>query len=178
MNHSLISVRYAKALFKLVKEQGLQDNVNNDLHLVASIIERNKELEIFLKNPLYKAVQKKEIVSTLFASKTEGLTLKFLFLVLEKGREDLLLQIIRNYGDLYRKEQRILRVVYTAANMPDAVFEAKLKSQLETLLKSRIELTVKEKKELIGGFTLLVDGKLVDTSISSKLKKIQKHLLA
>ncbi|MFT3740985.1 MAG: ATP synthase F1 subunit delta [Breznakibacter sp.] len=178
MNHSLISVRYAKALFKLVKGQGLQHSVNNDLLLVGSVIDGNKELKGFLANPLFKESQKKQILSSLFASKINPLTLKFLHLVLDKKREEHLSAIIRNYGDMFRKDQHILRVVYTAAALPDADFESKLKAQLETLLKSQIELSVKEKKELIGGFTLLVDGKLADTSISSKLKTIQKQLLA
>ena len=134
MNNSLIAVRYAKALYKLVKEQGKLDAVNNELVWISDVLASNSELGQFLYSPIYKVSQKKKIVTELFGAKCTDTTLKFLLLVVEKGREELLLNIIRDFGDLYRSDHGIKRVVYTSAVAPSASFEQELQLQIEQLL--------------------------------------------
>jgi F-type H+-transporting ATPase subunit delta len=178
VNNSLIAVRYAKALYKLVKEQGKLDGVNDEMVWVGEVLTSHSELGYFLYSPIYKVSQKKKIVSELFGAKCSDISLKFLLLVVEKGRENLLLNIIRDFGDLYRSDLGIKRVVYTSAVAPSAIFEVELKQQMEQLLKCKVELTLKVNKELIGGFELMVDSKLMDSSVATKLKQMKKRLLS
>jgi F-type H+-transporting ATPase subunit delta len=178
VNQSLIAIRYAKALFKLVKDKGVLLQVNNDLTLIGRVIKESKDLDAFLNNPMFKVSGKKEIVKTLFGSKCQAVTIDFFNLVIDMRREDLLPAIIRNYGDLVRSELGIKRVVYTSATPLSVEFERTLKDQLENLLVSKIELSIGVKPELIGGFVLLVDGKQADMSVLNRLKQMEKQLLA
>jgi F-type H+-transporting ATPase subunit delta len=177
VNNSLIAVRYSKALFKLVKELGTLDSVYRELVWVGNNLSARSELEMFLNNPIYQTSQKVKIVKQVFEGKCSQSTLQFLLLVVSKGRDSLLPAIVRSFGDLYRSEKGIKRVVYSSAVAPTPAFEVELKTQLERLLKCKVELSVNERKELIGGFELIVDNKMLDVSIASKLKQMKKRLL-
>jgi F-type H+-transporting ATPase subunit delta len=177
VNQSLVAVRYAKALFKLAKEKAIIDIVNTDLAFIKDAIESSAEFKAFLLSPLFKDSAKKELVKTLTEKYIHPITLKFIYLVIERKREQNLSAIIRNYQDFYRKEKSIRQVIFRSASQLNEGFYEALKSQLKDLLNAEIDLKTEEKKELLGGFVLLVDGKLMDASISNQLKQLQKRLL-
>ncbi len=67
--------------------------------------------------------------------------------------------------------------LYTAAPFDEQQSEALLQF-LKNQFKAPIELSVKVKPDLLGGFILTVDGKMADASMSTKLKEIKKQLLS
>lgn len=178
MNQSLVAVRYAKALFKLVKEKELMEKVNSDLVLVKELFKSSAELKDFINSPLYNTSAKKKAINKIIGLRIEPVTLLFLNMVIEKKREVLLPAIIYNYQDFYRKERNIKQVIFLSASKLEPKFYIALKHQLQTTFNATIDLTIEEKKELLGGFVLMVDGKLMDASISNQLKQIQKQLLS
>lgn len=178
MNQSLVAIRYAKALFNLAKEKSVLEKVYNDLVFFRELLSSSSELKGFINSPLYKPSKKKEMVKLLNQSKIESITLQFLYLVIDKKRESILPEIIQNYQDLYRKEKNIKRVLFKSPSKLDPSFYDALKRQIENSLNAQIELTTEQNPELLGGFVLMVDGKLMDASISNQLKQIQKRLLS
>jgi F-type H+-transporting ATPase subunit delta len=81
MDESSISIRYAKALFAVSEERGLITVLKNDINLIADICSKSAEFMQFLKNPVIKVSQKKELISLIFKGKIDELTLDFLKLV-------------------------------------------------------------------------------------------------
>ncbi len=178
MDYSLISVRYAKALFALSNEKGLGSEIYQDINLLKEQFSINKEFSQFITSPVIPATRKKELFKTVFQKQVNELTIKFLITLVDNGREALLIHIAHDFTDMYKREQQIKSVsLYTPTTL-NTDFINTIKTTLEAELHSKVELSVFVKEHLIGGFMLMLDGKLIDTSVFSKLKKIKKQLLS
>jgi F-type H+-transporting ATPase subunit delta len=156
MNHSKISVRYAKALFELAKEQDLLSRVKEDMSLLSQEAAMGSDLQTFLSSPLYTPSEKKTVLSGTFASLVNPLTVRFLELLADNKREIFLRDIARNFLDMVRKEQGIKKVTISSAVTLDA------------------SLVVDP--ALMGGFIMRIGDQQIDASVSTKLKKISREL--
>ena len=52
MSDSKVARRYAQSLMGLALERNIADQINNDMHLIASTCKENRELALLLKNPI------------------------------------------------------------------------------------------------------------------------------
>lgn len=178
MNRSLISSRYAKALFKLAVEQGNLEQVNNDIALLQSYCKEAEGFADLLESPVVKPEQKKKALHTVLEKKIETSTMAFLDLLISNNREVLLEDINRVFIQLYKQSKGIKSVVlYTAVEMEQYQVD-NLVDFLGKQLDAPIELNLKVDPELLGGFKLTIDGKMVDASLSTKLNKMKKQLLS
>ncbi len=178
MNRSLIADRYAKALFKLAEEQKELERIYEDVNLLQSYCKEAEGFTDLLSTPAIKPAQKKQAFHSVLEGKVAKSTLNLLDLLIANNREVLLEDINRRFNWLYKNKKGIKEItVFTAVEFDDqqlAVLDQFLKDQF----KAPIELCVKVKPELLGGFILKVDGKMADASMSSKLKQIKKQLLS
>lgn len=178
MNRSLIVDRYAKAMFKLATEQNELEQVYADINALQSFCDDAEGFTELLNNPVIKPGKKKEAFHSVLKDKVNITTLNLLDLLITNNREILLEDINRRFIWLYKNQKGIKEVaIYTAVSFDDDQ-RANLDSFLQEQFKSPIELTIKVKPELIGGFILTVDGKMADASLRSKLKQIKKQLLS
>lgn len=178
MDHSLISVRYAKALFSLSKDKGISDKVYADMTLLNKQFSSVKELRQFLGSPVIPSQRKKQLFTEVLSSQVDQLTMKFLSMLVDNGREAMLQNIAVDFTDFYKKEKGIKSVsLYTALKL-DEDYVSNIKQVLEKELNAPIQLNVFEREHLIGGFMLMLDGKLIDTSVAAKLQQIKKQLLS
>lgn len=178
MDYSLISVRYAKALYDLSKDKNITPVVNADMELISKQFIDSKEFITFLQSSVVTASQKKELFKNVFSAHVNEITIKFLLMVVNNGREALLDYIARDFSAMYKKDQNIKTVTFYTAVELDDDYLIKIKAILTKELKSNVELDVIVRKHLIGGFMLMLDGKLIDTSISTKLNNFKKQLLS
>lgn len=178
MNHSLIAVRYAKALFKLAKEKGLEDQIHQDMKKVNEAISISDDLDQFLMSPIQRPSKKKEILISLYNKSIHEISYSFLNLIVDKKRENFIQQIIRDYDTFYKQDKKIKDVIFQTAVKIDSNSIPQIKKLIEEALGCDIDLTLKEDSKMIGGFLIAVDGKLMDASISHKLKEIKKQLLS
>ncbi len=107
MNQSKITVRYAKALFGLVKEDNSLDIQKKDIELLFQCLQEIPELLEVIHSPVMKASEKTRLFDLSFGDSFSPLTVKFLHLVLESRREEYLPGICRYFLDLIKAEQGI-----------------------------------------------------------------------
>lgn len=158
-------------------EKGKLDEVYNDVKLLTQNCAEDEDFCEFVKNPVIRPSNKKDLFKTVYGNVLNPITLKFLYLVIDNERENILDSIFRNFDSFYKKEKNIKTVtVYTAFDI-DKTFRDEIKSLLAKELKCNIELKVVNRPELLGGFILKVDDKMVDASIKGKLKKIREQLI-
>ncbi|MBS2213059.1 ATP synthase F1 subunit delta [Carboxylicivirga mesophila] len=178
MNRSLIADRYAKALFKLAMEQKELEQIYQDVNMLQSYCNDAEGFTDLLNSPVVKPGQKKQAFHSVLEGKVNRSTLNLLDLLITNNREVLLADINRRFIWLYKNEKGIKEVtVYTAIDFDDQQHDV-LNQFLKEQFKAPIELTIKVKPELLGGFILKVDGKMADASMSTKLKQIKKQLLS
>ena len=178
MNRSLIADRYAKALFKLATEQKELERIYNDVNLLQSYCSDAEGFTDLLNSPVLKPAQKKQAFHSVLEGKVAGISLNLLDLLIANNREVLLEDINRRFIWLYKNEKGIKEVtLYTAIEFDEQQRDT-LNQFLHNQFKTPIELTLKVKPELLGGFILTIDGKMADASMSTKLKEIKKQLLS
>ncbi len=177
MNLSLVSVRYAKALFKLSVEKGVMEEVYKDIQLLTGHYEDNDSFRMFMQSPVVKPGKKKAFLKEVYENAINPITLGAVNLIIDNNREGILDAVFRSFSSFYKKEKNIkTATLYSAFDM-DKEFQDEVKLIVAKELNCDVELSVVVKTDLLGGFILKVDDKMVDASIIGKLKRVRKHLV-
>jgi F-type H+-transporting ATPase subunit delta len=177
MNYSLVTVRYAKALYQLAEEERIQDAVRIDMETMLSCINESEEFLFLLESPLIKSKEKVRIMDEIFQGKLQGLTSKFIHLLFNQRREGHLADICRNFAQQYKQKLGIKEAVITTAQSLSSDQKAQIINYINNIFKLKIELTEKQNPSIIGGFVLRVEDQQIDASISTQLKKIKRELI-
>ena len=177
MNLSLVSVRYAKALFKLSVEKGVVEEVYKDIQLLSEHYEDSDDFRLFVLSPVVKAEKKKALLKTVFEDAVNPIIMGILNLIIDNNREEILDAVFRSFSDFYKTEKNIKTATLYSAFEMDKEFQNEIKLLVAKELNCEVELSVIVKTELLGGFILKVDDKMVDASILGKLKRVRKHLV-
>ncbi len=178
MNQSKISVRYAKALFELANEKQLTNQVRKDMILVQTIARSVEEFQLLIESPIIKSSKKQDIFRLMFEKSVQKITLDFLFLIINNKRENYIIDIARNYLDIARKEQGITSASFISVVEISTETAASIQKIAEDIFKTKIDLVHELKPDLIGGYILRVGDRQFDASVSTKLRKIQHHLVS
>lgn len=168
--------RYAKSLIDLAKEQNQLEQVYADMLFLQSVCRQSREFVSLMRSPVVNADKKNSIVNAIAGKTTGSLTAAFIKLLIQKGRESILPEIVNAGIDQYNAINGIHKVkLATAKPVSEELKKAiEQKVQKDASL-PRIELETVVKEDLIGGFVLEFDNKLVDASILRDLKDIQKQ---
>src|SRR5690606_35308414 len=171
-----VASRYAKSLLDLAQEQGQLDAVKGDIDGVISVLKSNSELLAVLKNPIISGDKKRNILSSIFEGKTNPIILSFFYILLNKGRSTILLDIAQEFVREYNEAKRIVKASETSAT---ALSEANL-SELQKILTEEIKAAVVLKNivdpSLLGRFVVRVGDRQIDASIAGRLNKLEKHI--
>ncbi len=176
MSVQRIASRYAKSLMDLAIEQNKLERVLEDVQSFKAATEV-RDFYLLLKSPIVKASKKISILNELFEGKYDELSMAFLRILVNKGREEYLPEISEVFIDHYRELKGISSVrLITATPVEDAVLkqiESKLLASEETA--KTVEITTEVDPELIGGFVIEFEDKMYDASIANKIEALKKE---
>lgn len=151
MNTGIISSRYATALLRLVDETGNGEAVYAQ---VTQILKDHDSVPKVLEPELSRLVQ----------------------LLVENNRLEYVRFILHRFTELYNASRgRRLATLKTAVPAPE--MQRRIKELLEQRMDGEIVLEAEVDPSLIGGFTLTVDDKLLDASVSHQLDEIRRQLM-
>lgn len=178
MNNPRLAIRYAKSLLDLAVEKNLVEDVHRDMEYLKSICKSNNDFVVLLKSPVIKADKKNQIIEAITGGKINTITSLFIKLLASKGRESNFPEIINAYIDQYNEMKGIHNATLTTASpisqdLKD-LFIQKIKSSANI---ENVALETRVDEDIIGGFVLQMEGKLVDSSISRDLKDVQKQFM-
>jgi len=105
---SHIAVPYAKALFDLTLEKNLLEDTMNDMQLVATLFEKNKDFRMMLKSPVISEGKKRIIFKRIFEKALSKLAFTFLLIIIRKKRESYIGDIAFAFIELYKDFKGIL----------------------------------------------------------------------
>lgn len=177
MDIGTISFRYAKALFSLAIDKGQGNQVYQNMKMLSDNFLNEDKLEEALANPLVSAATKEKLLIAAGGINVSELYLRFIRLVLEHRRESYLPFFAHSYIELYRKEKKITRVLFTTAVPTDKTIEEHLKEKLHDETGYTIEFVGRVNPKLIGGFQLQIGNYRLDASYASQLRNIRSQLL-
>ncbi len=177
MDIGIISVRYARALYKRSVETHCEDQVYAHMqHLTASCMQM-PALRSAISNPMLSKDNKyKLLVTACGQEELCPVVERFITLVLDKGREDGMQYIANSYLTLYRAEKRIIDAKLTTAVPVGEGTEQKMRQLVEKRTNASVHFTTEVAPEIIGGFILEYDTYRLDASVQNKLNVILKQL--
>jgi F-type H+-transporting ATPase subunit delta len=175
MSNLRIANRYAKALITTAEELNILKNVSDDLADIQRIINDSHEFQLFLKSPVVKKEKKRQVFEATFGKSVQPLTLQFLSLLAEKGREDALQSILESF---FRLQDEILGIVIvrvkSAAEL-SAQQTVQLEQRFEAYSKKKVRVDVSLDSKLIGGFIARIGDTMFDGSVKRQLELLRKR---
>lgn len=174
MSVTRIATRYAKSLIDLAIEQGKLEQVSADMNTLGTAV-KNRDLYLFLKSPIIHADKKNAALGVIFKGKLDSLTLAYLTLLVNKGREPYVPEIAAEFAAQYKVLKKITTVtVISAAPLSDSVLtDLKKKLLASGITWENLDIQTKVDPELIGGFVLEFDNKRYDASAAHKLDELK-----
>ena len=178
MDLGIISMRYAKALLKFAAEHKEEERVYAEMGNVTAAFAKVEALQHALLNPVLTDAQREQLLATAAGSEKDlsETTRRFIHLVVTKGRADMMQLIARSFGTLYRRERHIIEGTLTVPASLTPELTERLRSIVEKRTVCRVDFSVKEDKELLGGFVLQYDTYRLDASVKTQLQKMKREL--
>jgi F-type H+-transporting ATPase subunit delta len=172
-----IAIPYARALFDFSVNKNIMHQITADFQNLETFLNENSELTAYLDNPLVSNEAKRNILMKTLKSQLNTETFKFLMVLVDKNRINLLKSVITSYLELVYKTASIKMIeVSTAFPFTGAQKDA-LIQKLKELTKAReIRLVVNVDPNLIGSFLIKTESKLIDFTVKNQLQKLAQHL--
>ncbi len=176
MQNPRLAGRYAKSLIDLAIEKNQLDAIYADMLFLQSVCRNSRDFVNLLKSPIIKADKKDKILEAVTGNRIGPITAAFNKLLISKGREIYLPEIIEAFIEQYKQYKGIHTVQLTTA----VPVSEELKKEIIDRIKSgasmqQIELNTVVKEEIIGGFVLEVGDQLVDASIAYDLNNVRQQ---
>lgn len=174
---SKIAVPYARALFDFSVEKNIMHQITADFQNLETFFGETSELMEYLNNPIVKQQAKCDILEKTLKSEINSETFKFLMVLIERNRINLLNAIINTYLELVYETASIKMIEVSTATAFTNSQKTTLIQKLKELTSAReIRLVITEDPTLIGGFLIKTDSKVIDFTIKNQLQQLAKHL--
>ena len=171
---SLISDRYAAAIYDLAFENQAIDVVLNDLELLKKIIQENKELKLLVKSPLIASNDKLQILLKLTKKQSGSeMTNTFLKVISKNKRFASLTSIISQFININAQKRGDVLADITSADELSDKQKDDIKDHLRTILGNKLSLNFKVDNKIIGGLIIKIGSKMIDTSLANKINKLK-----
>ncbi|WP_207511871.1 ATP synthase F1 subunit delta [Longitalea luteola] len=178
MPNPRLAARYAKSLIDLANEKNQVESVYNDMLFLQSLCKESRDFLVLLRSPVVKADKKGAIVEAVTKGKISELTAGFNRLLINKGRESNLPEIIVSFIDQYKQQKGIHTVKLTTAVPITEDVKKQIIGQVQKQTSmNNIDLKATVDEDIIGGFVLEIGDQLVDASIAYDLNKIKSQFM-
>lgn len=173
MNRSLVSERYARALFHLAVEEKAEEAVFLDMQLISKACGEIRELRMLLDSPVINSGKKLTVLSELFRDKLHRITFSYVLVMVRKKREAFIPAIARELEELYLSYRNILKVKFLSPTPPDAETRRQVLTLMESYSKATVDLQTETDESLIGGFVLKWNDLQYDASIRREIENLR-----
>lgn len=166
--------RYALALLELADDKKELDTVAADLRGLKQVLAESEDLRRLVGSPLYSREQQSKAISAILEkASVHELTRRFVLVVTENRRLFVLSDIIDVYlAELSRRRGEVTAKVISATDLSDTQQQA-LTEALKKSMGSKVQVDVTVDPGLIGGMIVKVGSRMIDSSLRSKLQRLQ-----
>lgn len=192
---SKIANPYSEALLQLglnlyIKEEDADTQVFFqiifDMENLLTILKLTPLLEKYLANPLVPNKDKKDVLEKCLTKKASSTTKNFLMLLVDKKRIGFIQAITQTFLNKAYDFVCLKFVEVSSASTLSKEQKIQLVEKLKNLLGpefttskvyySKINVTFRIDKEILGGFIIKVDSKIIDLSLRGELESLAKQM--
>ena len=174
---SKIAAPYARALFDFSVDKNIMHQITADFQNLEIFLDESSELTDYLNNPLVSQDAKGEVLTKTLKSQVNSETFKFLMVLVDRDRINLLKSVITNYLELVYETASIKTIeVVTAVEFSNAQKNTLIQKLKELTNAREIKLAITVDPDLIGGFLIKTESKVIDFTVKNQLQQLAKHL--
>ena len=172
------SKSYALALYELAKENSELNKVEDGMNGIKVLLNESSDFKEMILNPTVTKEEKNKVITKMVAKYSFCQSLKkFLGFLTIKNRLFFLNQIIDSFLNLVSSIKGELKVKLLSSKELSKAELEKIRSELSKDFQSPIKIDYKHDPNLIGGLIIQVGSVMVDTSIKTKLRQLQKNMV-
>lgn len=177
MSVNKIAKRYAQALLSIATTTDTEPTIERDFVVMRDLMNSSPDLRILMRSPVIKGWRKKEILKELLTDKVSGPYLDFLYLVIDKGRDEYYTTIDTEFHRLLDTKRSIVRATVTSATALDNRLESEVSAALSKRTGKKVIATFAVEPLLIGGVKVTMEDTVLDGSVRQQLRGLQKRLV-
>lgn len=167
---------YADALFKAAPSAELQNWLGQVQAL--AVVAADPHLRSLADNPRVTNTQVFDVMSSAAKVALSPAVANFLRTVLDNGRLAALPLMAEQFQSLVHAGQGVSEATVYSAFPMDAAQLADIQGALEQRFGRKLQLTVQQDAELIGGVRVVVGDEVLDTSVKARLERMKSALVA
>jgi F-type H+-transporting ATPase subunit delta len=174
---STVAERYAGALFELAKANREIEKAEASLDRFLQAFHNSDDLKRFVRSPIFSGGdQLHGLASVLKAAGIEGPVRDFLLVLSRNRRLFAVESVIKSFKALAAKERGEVEAEVISAHPLTNAQARDLADALKQGLGKNPKLTVSVDPKLLGGLILKVGSQMIDTSLRTKLKNLEKAM--
>jgi len=169
---------YSEALIKTVQDNVMSyEDLSKDLSAIQEILTSSQDLTFTLENPAISDEVKCSIVDEVFKNEIHAELLNFLKVLIEKKRFAEFAQIKADYEARLDEINNVQSVEVVSAVELSEDYKNKILQKLGEKLQKNIRPIWQVDENIIAGLIYRINDNVIDTSIKSKLDKLNKNLM-
>ncbi len=173
MSHAPVAKRYAEALYEAASDASAVETVDADVDLIRESIEASGELRLFFQSPVISREKKTKIAHVLFKARLSPTSMRFVELLIDKQREDIIDEVLGAYRSLRDDMLGIARATARTAQLLADDDEGVVRSALAEVTGQKIQLSTEVDRSLIGGMVVQIGDTVYDGSVRHKLQHLR-----
>ena len=171
-----VARRYARALYQEAEARGAVERTDEDVQALREALDASRELTALFESPVVAREKKEAVARRLFEGKVGDLTMRFVLLLLEKEREDLLPAVARAYGALRDERLGVVEASVRTARPLGFDETRRLEETLAQRTGKQVRLRMEVDPALIGGLVVRIGDKVYDRSVRHQLGLLREQL--
>ena len=172
------SKSYAVALYELAKENSELSNVEDGMNGLKKLLDDNYDFKEMISNPTVEKEEKQKIMFVIADQYNFSQILKnFLGFITIKNRLFFLDKIINSFLNIVSVDKGELIAKFISSKQLSKKELESIQIELSKDFKSPIKMNYIYDPNLIAGLVIQVGSVMVDTSIKSKLKQLEKNMI-
>lgn len=169
-----IAQNYASALYETAVSSKDFESILNDCSILEATFLNMPELK-YLKNPLWKPQQKKELIAAIAKKlKISEPMENFMQIVAENGRLEDLSVILNEFKHIFYHKQGIKEITVESAQELSEAQQKKLLSSIEKKLQQKVVADYIINPEILGGLIVRSGSLRIDDSLAGKLDRLEQ----
>jgi len=169
---------YSQALFELANESNSANDIENQVSSILVLVRNSEDIKEFIKDPTNKIEDQLKIINAMSDKfKFNELLKKFLGFVVTKRKFFYIEKILNDFLFICSNSRGEIQAELSAAKNLNESEINKIKDELSSTFGSNIKLNHKHDPSLIGGLIIKVGSTMIDTSLKSKIQKIEKKMI-
>jgi len=172
------SKSYALALYEISKENSETDKIENEMKSFQQLLKESSDFKEMILSPTVSKEDKKNVIFAITDKNNFSVNLKkFLGFVALKNRLFYLNNIIESFLNLVSKNKGELKAKLISSKKLSKDEKKKIQNDLSKDFQSSLDLDYIYDPSLIAGLIIQIGSTMIDTSVKTKLKKLEKNML-